>query len=241
MQDTIDCPVCAGHSFSHLFTKQNEKFVSCDDCGLMLINPRPEMQQVEETYDSDYSERYIKKADKKLKRCKKWVARVKNRFVQTGRWLDVGCSAGFVVAAAEQAGFEAYGVELETAAVNYANGKLGLSKVSAGTLVEQQYPDEYFDVISMYDVIEHVPDLNSIVAELRRLIKPSGVIEIRTPDVGHWQTPRDLSQWKEVKPSEHLYYFDARTLERLFEQHGLIRKKRRIMFKPALDLFFSKT
>ena len=240
MQEKIDCPVCAGHSFSHLFTKQGEDFVRCQNCGLMLINPRPAMKQVEETYDSEYSDHYINKADKKLKRCKKWVARVKNRFVQSGRWLDVGCSAGFVVAAAKQAGFDAYGVELEAAAVNYANEELGLSNVRVGTLEEQQYPDEYFDVISMYDVIEHVPDPNSVVIELKRLIKPSGVIEIRTPDLGHWQTPKDLIRWKEVKPSEHLYYFNARTLERLFKQHGLILKKKRIMFKPALDLFFSR-
>ena len=211
----------------------------CDGCGLLLINPRPEMTAVEQTYDSDYSGHYIRKADKKLKRCKKWVARVKNRFQSTGRWLDVGCSAGFVVAAADQAGFDAYGVELEPAAVKYAQIELGLANVRAGTLEAQAYPDHHFDVISMYDVIEHVPDLNAVVAELKRIIKPGGVIEIRTPDVGHWQTPKNLCEWKEVKPSEHLYYFDVKTLVRLFDKHGLVLKKRRFMFKPALDLFFS--
>lgn len=238
MQDKIDCPVCAGHSFSHRFTKQGEDFVLCDGCGLLLINPRPEMVAVEQTYDSDYSDHYIRKADKKLKRCKKWVARVKNRFQSTGRWLDVGCSAGFVVAAAEQAGYEAFGVEVEPAAVSYASDVLNLSNVSVGTLEAQHYPENYFDVVSMYDVIEHVPDLNSVVAELCRIVKPDGVIEIRTPDLGHWKTPKDLSQWKEVKPSEHLYYFNARTLTQLFQNHGLKLSKRRLMFKPALDMVF---
>ena len=238
MHDKIDCPVCAGHSFSLRFTKQGEDFVLCDGCGLLLINPQPEMVAVEQTYDSDYSDHYIRKADKKLKRCKKWVARVKNRFQSAGRWLDVGCSAGFVVAAAEQAGFEAFGVEVEPAAVSYASDVLNLSNVSVGTLEEQHYPENYFDVVSMYDVIEHVPDLNSVVAELRRIVKPDGVIEIRTPDLGHWKTPKDLSQWKEVKPSEHLYYFNARTLTQLFQNHGLKLSKRRLMFKPALDMVF---
>ena len=239
MHETIDCPVCTGHSFSPLFTKQEESFVSCDGCGLMLINPPPEMQQVEQTYDSDYSDHYIKKADKKLKRCRQWVARVKKRYQQSGRWLDVGCSAGFVVAAAKQAGFDAFGVEVEAAAVRYASGVLKLANVRVGTLEEQNYPDQHFDVISMYDVIEHVPDLNRVVAELRRIIKPDGVIEIRTPDLRHWQTPKDLSDWKEVKPSEHLYYFDAKTLTQLFANHELKLKKRRRMFKPALDMFFA--
>ena len=205
----------------------------------MLINPRPSMKQVEQTYDSAYSDLYINKADKKRKRCKRWVKRIKNKYKSSGRWLDVGCSAGFVVEAAEQAGFDAYGVELEAAAVKFATDHLKLSNVRVGTLEEQAYPDKYFDVISMYDVIEHVPDLNSMVAELKRLLQQDGVIEIRTPDVGHWQTPKDLSTWKEVKPSEHLYYFDFHTLVRLFENHDLVLKNRRFMFKPALDLIFT--
>ncbi|MGR8946783.1 MAG: class I SAM-dependent methyltransferase [Gammaproteobacteria bacterium] len=239
MQDKIDCPVCAGQSFSHLFTKQDEPFVRCDECRLMLINPRPEFSQVVDTYDSDYSDHYIKKADKKLKRCKRWVRRIQRQFKKQGKWLDVGCSAGFVVAAAKQAGFDAYGVELEAAAVAYAQRTLGLSNVRVGVLEQQQYPDRFFDVVSLYDVIEHVPDLNSVVRELKRILKPDGMIEIRTPDVAHWQTPRDLASWKEVKPSEHLYYFSAQTLERLFKNHGLVLKKRRLMFKPALNMFFT--
>lgn len=239
MIDKIDCPICGNDAFTHLFTKQNEPFVRCDECQLVLINPRPEAAQVIDTYDSAYSEHYIQKADKKLKRCAKWVARLSRQFDQQGRWLDVGCSAGFVVAAAQQAGFDAYGVELEAAAVAYAQQHLGLDNVQVGILEEQCYPDQFFDVISLYDVIEHVPDLNAVIGELRRIIKPGGVIEIRTPDVAHWKTPRDLSTWKEVKPSEHLYYFSAATLQQLFLNHDLALLKRRLMFKPALDMFFT--
>ena len=238
MIDKIDCPVCGNDSFSHLFTKQDEPFVRCNKCHLILINPRPDFAQVVDTYDSAYSEHYIKKGDKKLKRCARWVRRLQRRFGQRGRWRDVGCSAGFVVAAAQRAGFDAYGVELEAGAVEYARRSLGLEQVKEGTLEQQAYPSEYFDVISLYDVIEHVPDLNALVSELKRIIKPGGIVEIRTPDVAHWQTPDDLSTWKEVKPSEHLYYFSAPTLEQLFLNNGLVLLKRRLMFKPALDMFF---
>lgn len=238
MQSLIDCPVCAGQSFSPLFTKQNEEFVRCGVCQLMLINPRPELGQVQQTYDSEYSDHYINKADKKLKRCAHWVKRIEKNFKAKGNWLDVGCSAGFVVAAAKGAGFNAFGVEIEQAAVKYATDELKLDNVAAGVLEEQAYPDAFFDVISLYDVIEHVPDLNQVVAELKRILSPTGVVEIRTPDLGHWLTPKDLSSWKEVKPSEHLYYFEAETLSRIFAKHGLKVAHRRLMFKPALDVFF---
>jgi SAM-dependent methyltransferase len=236
--ETIDCPVCDGTSFQPLFEKECEPFVRCRGCGLVLINPRPVFGVIAETYDAAYSDGYIRKAAKKRARCQRWVRRLQGRHQARGRWLDVGCSAGFVVEAAAQAGFEAHGVELEAAAVDFGRRELGLSNLACGTLETQVYPAAHFDVISMYDVIEHVPDLNATVAELQRILCPRGVIEIRTPDVGHWTTPRALDTWREIKPSEHLYYFDRATLPRLFARHGLRVRERRLMFKSALDIVF---
>lgn len=236
--ETIACPVCDGARFAPLFEKAGEPFVRCEGCRLVLINPRPPAPAVAATYDARYSGNYIEKAAKKRLRCRRWVARIARSGAQGGRWLDVGCSAGFVLAAAEEAGFEAWGVELEAAAVRFGREQLGLTNIVCGTLEAQHYPARHFDVISMYDVIEHVPDLNAVVAELARILRPGGVIEIRTPDVAHWRTPRNLATWREVKPSEHLYYFSARTLGRLFARHRLALRRRRMMLKPALDCFF---
>ena len=236
----IACPVCGGGEFNQLFVKSGESFVRCNACTLMLINPPSNLASSTATYDENYSQAYIRKADKKLRRCAGWVTRVRRRFVASGRWLDVGCSAGFVVKAAADHGFDAHGVEVEAAAVEYGRDILKLKNLRCGFLEDQGYADSYFDVISLYDVIEHVPDLNRLVTELARILTPGGVIEIRTPSVGHWQTPRDLSTWKEVKPSEHLYYFSFSTLKTLFENHGLSVRHKRLMIKPALDVYFTK-
>ena len=238
--ETIACPVCAGTGFAPLFEKAGEPFVRCTQCTLVLINPRPRAQAVAETYDAAYSRGYIDKAERKLARCRRWVARVAEmRGGAQGRWLDVGCSAGFVLAAAREAGFEVFGVELEAAAVAFAQQSLGLPNVVCGTLEAQAYPTGFFDVVSLYDVIEHVPDLNRTAAELARILKPGGVLEIRTPDVAHWSRPRNLAGWKEIKPSEHLYYFSPDTLTRLLGQHGLRPMHRRFMFKAAINAFFT--
>lgn len=238
--ETIACPVCDGSQFKPLFRMRGEPFVRCTDCGLVLINPRPDFQAVATGYNARYSQGYIEKAQKKLARCSRWVQRLQKRVGGGGRWLDVGCSAGFVLAAAEAAGFEAFGVELEPAAVEFGRAQLGLANIACGTFEAQHYPSAFFDVISMYDVIEHVPDLNRTVAELARVLKPGGLIEIRTPDVAHWRTPRNLARWKEIKPSEHLYYFSAATLTRLFARHGLSLMHRRFMYKAALDCLFTR-
>lgn len=234
--EEIDCPVCDNNAFTPLFKKDNEPFVRCDHCSLVLINPRPVFQQVLETYDNDYSRSYAKKADKKIKRSLRRVNLIKKDYKAGGRWLDVGCSAGFVVKAAIDSGFEAYGVDVEAWGIEYGKETLNLENISAGMLEEQNYPDNFFDVISLYDVIEHVPDLNSLVGELKRILAKTGVIDIVTPDVGHWRTSKPLSNWKEIKPSEHLYYFDKNTLDRLMNKRGLVITKKRISLKSSMKV-----
>ncbi|MEM7540057.1 MAG: class I SAM-dependent methyltransferase [Pseudomonadota bacterium] len=232
--EKIRCPVCDGDDFADLFEKQGEPFVRCQSCTLVLINPRPRFDAVSETYDAAYSDTYLAKAEKKLKRAHGRVARIKSRYERTGRWLDVGCSAGFIVKAATEAGFEAWGVDLEAAAINYGKHSLGLANLSHGQLLSCDFPDQHFDVISMYDVIEHVPELPAFVEELKRILKPDGIIDIGTPDVGHWRVPRDLGEWSEIKPSEHLYYFSYLTLARLLNRHGLRIVKKRFNLKPGI-------
>ena len=235
--EMIYCPVCGSESFTRLFQKQNEIFVRCESCMLVLINPRPIYNQGLSTYDHDYSEHYAIKSGKKLRRCRRWVNRVRRRYGLGGRWLDIGCSVGFVVVAAEEAGFEGYGIDIEPWGLEYGRKNFHLQNLSQGMLEKQHYPDHYFKVISLYDVIEHVPDLNILVAEIKRILTPGGVIDIITPDISHWRVPGLLENWKEIKPSEHLYYFNQHILSRLLQKHGLKIVKKRFNIKPALRVY----
>jgi len=232
----IPCPICDSAAFTRLFTKDHEAFVKCDDCGLVLINPRPVPQQSHMTYDRVYSEHYANKAERKLRRCRRWVKRAR-KLVSAGRWLDVGCSIGLVVKAANEAGFAGYGIDVEEWGVAYARNRLGLANIQRGLLEDQNYPDGFFSVISLYDVIEHVPDLNILVKELKRILAADGIIDIITPDINHWRVPRDLVSWSEIKPSEHLYYFSKLTLARLLEKHGLYIIQARFHIKPSLRVY----
>ena len=107
--ELIPCPICGGQEFTHLFHKKKEPFVRCIQCHFTLINPRPSFEKILKTYDSVYSGNYTKKAGKKRKRALRRVKRLKNSYGLFGNWLDVGCSAGFVVEAAQSQGFFGYG------------------------------------------------------------------------------------------------------------------------------------
>ncbi len=193
--EELPCPICGVSNFTFLFKKLGEPFVRCNECSLVMINPRPVYGDIVETYDKKYGQGYADKKDKKLRRIRPWVRRIKKIHGQ-GRWLDIGCSVGFVVYAAKEAGFDAYGVDVEPWGLDYARKALGLSNIAQGHLEDQGYPENYFSVISMYDVIEHVPDLNGFVSVLKRLLASDGILDIRTPDVGHWRVPKDLKTWQ---------------------------------------------
>ncbi len=234
--ELIVCPICGGHEFNHLFYKETEPFVRCTRCELTLINPRPTFDQIIKKYDASYSKNYTKKAEKKKKRAFRRVKRLQREQNLLGHWLDVGCSAGFVVEAAENLGFTGYGIDVEKAGVKYGKEVLGLANLIQGTLTEHKYPNQYFDVISVYDVIEHVPDLNQFLKEIKRILKPQGFIDIGTPNIGHWRVPKILSTWNEFKPSEHLYYFNKKTLEQLLKKNELQIVKNRLSLKPNLKV-----
>jgi SAM-dependent methyltransferase len=234
--ETIDCPICGGREFQALFEKAGEHFVRCAGCALTLINPRRRSDVLRARYDAAYSAGYTRKADKKLRRSRHRVRRLTREYRLHGRWLDVGCSAGFIVKAAEEAGFEAFGVDVEEGGIAYGREQLGLHGLACGLLEDQRYPAASFDAISAYDVIEHVPDLNRFVAELKRILAPCGVLDLGTPDIGHWRVPRRLETWAEFKPSEHLYYFNYGTLSRLLGQHGMKIDRKRFALKPGLKI-----
>lgn len=232
----IDCPVCGGASFSHLFDKQQQAFVECDECSLVLINPRPAYSQIVEIYQDSYSRRYVHKERSKMRRAHHRVRQLR-KYVCGGRWLDIGCSAGFILEAARHAGFEVYGVDVDPTGIEFCRLAFGLRNLHQGIVESAAYPHAFFDVITLYDVLEHVYDLNLTLAELTRVLAPGGTIEISTPDLAHWRRPHPLESWNAVMPSKHLYYFSIDTLARLVERHGLRVVKRRFAVKPGLRVY----
>ncbi|MCK5432693.1 MAG: class I SAM-dependent methyltransferase [Gammaproteobacteria bacterium] len=234
--DKIACPICDSTEFTDLFTKDNEPFVECQQCSLTMINPRPRYANILKGYTEEYSQGYINKKDKKIRRAKRRVRKMK-KILPEGRWLDIGCSAGFILSVAKSADYETYGIEIDPLGVKHAREILGLDNIFEGTFEEHHFDDNFFDIITMYDVIEHVQDLNEIVKELKRILSNNGVIEMWTPDIGHWRVPKLLIEWEAIKPSEHLYYFNKKTLSMILHKHGLKIIRKRFSLKPGLQVF----
>lgn len=167
--------------------------------------------------------------------------RLLRRYVTGRRFLDVGCSGGFMVEAARAAGYEATGLDIDVVSIDYAREHFPENAFFTRTVEEfdQLYKGQ-FDLIYCSEVIEHVPQprpfLNAIVA----LLAPGGILFITTPDISHWRVPKDIRTWIGFAPPAHCVYFTPNSLIRLTTEVGLQLVRRRWAFKPGIKLICRK-
>jgi len=150
--------------------------------------------------------------------------------VRPGRLLDVGCSYGAFLQLAAQRGWQAQGVELSKVTADFAREERGLD-VFTGTVEEASFPDAYFHAITLWDVIEHFDDPVATLAELHRILAPSGILFVFTINqesllnfVGHLLYRLTLKKWKHLMALfydiHHNFFFSPRTLRSLLHRAG---------------------
>lgn len=133
--------------------------------------------------------------------------------LRRGRLLDVGCGAGYFLDAARAAGWQASGVEVSPVAAQVGRERLGL-EIYQGTLTDAQFAAGHFDVVTMFEVLEHLRDPASTLAEAWRILRPGGVLAIQVPN--DLRAYRNLvfssaNRWWVIPPL-HLHYFTAAAL-----------------------------
>ena len=135
-----------------------------------------------------------------------------------GRLLDVGCGSGVFLQAAREAGWQISGVDFDHKAVRSAHA-MGLN-VLLGGIEQFSGKENYFDVITMGHVIEHVHDPKEILVAVNRLLKPGGTLWIETPNinsVGHYFWGR---HWRGLEPPRHFVIFNHGSLRSLLDLVG---------------------
>jgi 2-polyprenyl-3-methyl-5-hydroxy-6-metoxy-1,4-benzoquinol methylase len=136
-----------------------------------------------------------------------------------GRLLDVGAGPGFLISAARPRGWDAVGVDLNRWAADYAR-EFGLD-VRATSLTDAGFDDAAFDAVTMMDVIEHVSDVDGLVAEAARVTRPGGTLALLTPDAGSPVSRALGGRWSELqRVPEHVTLLSVRGATSLLERHG---------------------
>jgi len=138
-----------------------------------------------------------------------------------GRLLDVGCGNGFFLDHMRRLGWDASGVELDGEAVSVAREKLGL-EVFHGSLEEANFPDGYFDAVTVNHVIEHVLDPVGLLKECRRILRADGRLIVITPNIKSLGCCAIDENWVHWDPPRHLFIFSPEALGTCAERAGLI-------------------
>lgn len=154
-----------------------------------------------------------------------------------GRLLDVGCGTGQTIELMQNLGWQVEGVDFDPAAIENARNK-GLN-VRLGQLEEQQYIDNYFDVITMSHVIEHIHNPLSIVRECRRILKPGGCLVIVTPNVKSFGRLYFKTAWLSLDPPRHLHIFSLSALSNLVKKAGFKISRLESVIRNADGLFIA--
>jgi len=195
-----------------------DQVVKCNKCGFLYINPRPKSEMIVKGYSDAVDETYVSQSEGRLATFKEGLARIEKAYPRKGRILDVGCAAGFFVKTAKEGGWDAYGVEPSRWLAEWGNNNFGLN-LKSGTLEEAEYPNNYFDVVTLWDVLEHVPDAAATLREIRRILKPGGLVVVNYPNIGSNLAKVFGRKWWFLL-SVHLYYFTPHTIKAMLERNG---------------------
>ena len=195
----------------------------CQSCSLVFTYPQPLKKAVTshntEVFNSE-KELLGRTSifEKEYARAQKHVREVM-RFKPGGKLLDIGCSYGILVKAAKDLGFDARGVEPTKRAASYAAKRLHLSVIH-GTVETASFAKNSFDVITLYDVLEHIPDFKKFLKEIRRILKSDGILVIQSPNVDSFAFRLLKTRWNWLLVPQHLWHFSGRSLTHVLADAG---------------------
>jgi 2-polyprenyl-3-methyl-5-hydroxy-6-metoxy-1,4-benzoquinol methylase len=208
----------------------------CGRCGLRFRKP-PSRDEIEAYYGASYHDKMVGGEQDQHRES---VHRLENedriqylrRFRSGGKVLDIGCSVGHFASQLRAAGFDAHGSDISAYACGKAAETLGADRVFAGPVESfAERLEQTLDVVTMMDVIEHFGDVNGPLTAIRRILKPGGILFLRTPTlsspfhrVAEWSHKLSGGRYKDAMlklyHAEHLFFFDEKSIRALLESLG---------------------
>lgn len=214
--------------------KNGFSLYKCTRCGLVMTDLGiPYDRFVEEHYNKKYftgdmhRSAYINYKDDKLvivRNMQKFLREIQ-RTKPSGKLLDAGCALGFFVELALRNGYHAYGFDPSEYAVEESKKLVGEKRIKHGTISSVHYPSKFFDVITLFDVFEHLRDPISDLRRLKQFLKDDGVIVIATGDTDSFMARALKRRWTFYIPPQHLYFFNKNLLTKVLALDGMVPLK----------------
>lgn len=229
----VPCPLCDSSKHKELYKERgNLGIVRCINCNLIYTNPR--LTETEEIYSGD-TEGYFNEAKLILEgkaphhRDKNYTEDLEliHKYKPSGNFLDIGTNMGFFLRKAKQwKDWKLYGVEPSPSLSCMARKYFGLD-IKTTSLKDACFENEFFDIITMTDVLEHIVNPGEILKEIRRILKPDGILFIKVPN-GLFNLfklkiaglAKKLKNYDIFDSYEHVVHYSGNTLKKIIKKHG---------------------
>ena len=232
--EDVGCPLCGGRRNGVLVEAPDPqepdgsptfRVVRCSDCGLAFTNPRPTVETIALAYSTDYGPHQSPKPAARRRRgwWSRQLARLRGRrelaWHGQGRLLDFGCGSGSFLVRMREAGWQAVGLDASPTVVQQLRSEMQLTAF-VGSLPHAELRPASFDVITMWQALEHVHDPLAVLHAARQLLVPGGRLVVSVPNLAsapfRWFGP----DWFGLDLPRHLLHFTPDTLARLVQQAG---------------------
>jgi 2-polyprenyl-3-methyl-5-hydroxy-6-metoxy-1,4-benzoquinol methylase len=197
--------------------KEWGRHVRCKNCHLIYMNPMEKVSKTNEyyfkaknTHAPTIRESYLKTAESQIRLIKKYASGT--------NLLDIGCAQGFFLYNASKVGYTTKGIEISQDAAEYAIREFGLD-IEAKLFEELQFPENHFDVVTLWQVLEHVPYPLTVLKEVHRILKPEGLLVVSTPNIEGIPAKILKKKWWDIKRL-HINQFSTKTLMDIVQNAG---------------------
>ncbi len=233
--EQVSCALCGADNKKLLFEGRDEWYkqpgtfptVQCQECGHIYITPRPDKDEIGVFYPNEYSPYHIASEDEpswwQRFNCRygmsKRVKLIRSRLPKRGNVLDVGCATGNFLAALRDDGWQVQGVEVNEYAANYARARHQLN-VFNGELTNAQLPDQHFDLVVFWDVLEHVHHPRETLLEAARIAKPQSTLLLVLPNVDSFEAQWFGQYWAGWDTPRHLHIYSQNVIRQFLNETG---------------------
>ncbi|MHB8858977.1 MAG: class I SAM-dependent methyltransferase [Thermoleophilia bacterium] len=244
------CGLCSSSDVHDLYQIKGRRLKKCRTCEAVFVYPLPDYEELIRDYQDDYFasgdhlewgyEDYFSLEDE-IRETARRRLKLMQPYIRGGKLLEAGAATGWFLDEARKQGFDARGVEVSGTAAKWGEENLKVP-IFNGTLREAKFADDEFDVVVLWDVLEHLTEPLDELREIHRVLKKGGYLFVSVPDFGSvWARLMGRRWFGFTKIREHVYYYNRRSLSRAMGRAGLkVVRAQSSPFLVNLDFLVSK-
>ena len=226
-EESVVCPICGGDEVRNFLEapdrfhlrRETYRLVHCGACSAVWLATPPKPEDMSYHYTKDYHQGIVAAGEGfALSRWKNQSTLI-SRLKKGGAILDIGCSSGGFLSTMKGPSWDLYGIEMEEWTAERARTNSG-AKVFVGDAVEAPFLPASFDVITAFDVLEHVYSPGQFLTKVIEWLKPGGIFYAMLPNIDSWEAKLFGSYWYGLELPRHLSHFSPRSLRYLMTTLG---------------------